>query len=85
MSRTMTRSSDAVTERTGVRHESPQVIVLRDGKAVWSASQFRIKADDVAHAIAGGDTRAEGRGVRARYPFTAPAAMPCTMKRWARK
>jgi bacillithiol system protein YtxJ len=41
----------AVTERTGVRHESPQVIVLRDGKAVWSVSQFRIKADDVAQAM----------------------------------
>ena len=47
----------AVTERTGIRHESPQVIVLRDGKAAWSASQFRIKADDVAKAI--GDEVAE--------------------------
>jgi bacillithiol system protein YtxJ len=43
----------AVTERTGIRHESPQVIVLRDGKAVWSASQFRITADDVARAVEG--------------------------------
>ncbi|MGI8854468.1 MAG: bacillithiol system redox-active protein YtxJ [Thermomicrobiales bacterium] len=42
---------NAVTERTGVRHESPQVIVLRDGNAAWFASQFRIKADDVAQAI----------------------------------
>lgn len=43
----------AITERTGIRHESPQVIVLRDGKAVWSASQFRIKADDVTKAVNG--------------------------------
>ena len=46
----------AVTERTGVRHESPQVIVLRDGKAVWSASQFAIKADAVAQAVQGETT-----------------------------
>jgi bacillithiol system protein YtxJ len=44
---------DAATERTGIRHESPQVIVLRDGKAVWSASQFAINADDVAQAVQG--------------------------------
>jgi bacillithiol system protein YtxJ len=40
----------AVTERTGVRHESPQVIVVRDGEAVWSASHYRITADDVSQA-----------------------------------
>ena len=27
---------------TGVRHETPQVIVLRDGKAVWNASHFDV-------------------------------------------
>ena len=37
---------------TGIRHESPQVIVLKDGKAVWNASHFQIKAGDVAQAIA---------------------------------
>ena len=36
---------------TGVRHETPQVIVLRDGKAVWNASHFDVKADDVARAL----------------------------------
>jgi bacillithiol system protein YtxJ len=30
--------SRAVEERTGVRHESPQVIVPRRGRAGWSAS-----------------------------------------------
>jgi bacillithiol system protein YtxJ len=47
---------NAVTERTGIRHESPQVIVLRDGKAVWSASQFHINADGVAQAVQGDET-----------------------------
>ena len=37
---------------TGVRHETPQVIVLRDGKAVWDASHFDVKASAVAEALA---------------------------------
>jgi bacillithiol system protein YtxJ len=36
---------------TGVRHETPQVIVLRDGKAVWNASHFDVKAVDVMKAV----------------------------------
>ena len=35
----------------GVRHETPQVIILRDGKAVWNASHFDVKADDVLKAV----------------------------------
>jgi monothiol bacilliredoxin len=41
----------AVTERTGVRHESPQAIILRDGKAVWSANHFDITAAAVTDAL----------------------------------
>ena len=44
--------SRAVAEETGVRHESPQVIVLRDGEATWSASHYAITADAVAEALA---------------------------------
>jgi bacillithiol system protein YtxJ len=36
---------------TGIRHETPQVIVLRDGKAVWNASHFDVTAGDVAKAV----------------------------------
>ena len=36
---------------TGVRHESPQVIVLKDGKAVWTASHYDVKAEAVAEAV----------------------------------
>ena len=36
---------------TGVRHETPQVIVLRDGKAVWNASHFDVQAVAVTQAI----------------------------------
>lgn len=36
---------------TGVRHETPQVIILRDGKAVWNASHFEVQASAVAKAV----------------------------------
>jgi bacillithiol system protein YtxJ len=36
---------------TGIRHETPQVIVLRDGKAVWNASHFDVTAGDVMKAV----------------------------------
>jgi bacillithiol system protein YtxJ len=36
---------------TGVPHETPQVIVLRNGKAVWHASHYDVKAVVVAEAM----------------------------------
>ena len=36
---------------TGVRHETPQVIVLRDGRAVWNASHFDVQAVAVTEAL----------------------------------
>ena len=36
---------------TGIRHETPQVIVFRDGKAVWNASHFDVKAADVMKVV----------------------------------
>ncbi len=50
----MTRQHDlkrAVAERTGVAHESPQVIVVRDGRVAWSAAHFAITAGAVAQAV----------------------------------
>lgn len=43
--------SREVEARTGVRHESPQALVFRNGKAVWSASHWRITADAVGQAM----------------------------------
>ena len=40
-----------LADRTGIRHESPQVIVLRNGKAVWNASHYRVNAREVAKAL----------------------------------
>ncbi|HEU4510403.1 MAG TPA: bacillithiol system redox-active protein YtxJ [Pyrinomonadaceae bacterium] len=43
--------SRELADLTGVRHETPQVIVLRNGKAVWNASHFDVTANDVAKAL----------------------------------
>jgi bacillithiol system protein YtxJ len=34
--------SNALTELTGVRHESPQALLLRDARVVWYASHYQI-------------------------------------------
>ena len=36
---------------TGVKHESPQVFVLRDGRPTWNASHRRIRRDAVLEAV----------------------------------
>jgi bacillithiol system protein YtxJ len=43
--------SREVAARTGVPHESPQALVLRNGRAVWSASHFEVTADAVEQAL----------------------------------
>jgi|SRR5215471_20140446 len=39
--------SDAIAVRLGIRHETPQAILLRGGRAVWNASHFRITASQL--------------------------------------
>ena len=34
--------SNEAALRLGVRHETPQAILLRDGRPIWTASHFRI-------------------------------------------
>ena len=42
----------AIEAMTGVRHESPQVILLRDGAPIWSTSHFAITTDALLRALA---------------------------------
>lgn len=44
-------TSDEIERRTGIRHESPQVIIVRNGAAVWNASHWSITAKEVELAI----------------------------------
>ena len=43
--------SDEIVTRTGVRHESPQALILRDGRVVWSATHWNVTADAVTSAL----------------------------------
>ena len=43
--------STAVAKTLGIRHETPQVLLIQDGRVVWSASHFRVTADAVDAAI----------------------------------
>jgi bacillithiol system protein YtxJ len=45
--------SDEIESRWSVSHETPQVLIIQDGKVVWSASHFQIKAADVEAAMKG--------------------------------
>ncbi len=45
--------SDEIARRTGVRHESPQALLLRGGEVTWHASHWSIKADALASAVEG--------------------------------
>src|SRR5881628_2944559 len=43
--------SNAVSTKLGVRHETPQALLVRDGRVVWSASHFRVNADELNKAL----------------------------------
>jgi len=43
--------SAEVARRLQIGHESPQVIVLREGTSTWSASHFGVRAKALAHAV----------------------------------
>ena len=45
-------TSNAVASRLGVRHETPQALILRGGRVVWNASHHRLTADTIARAVA---------------------------------
>lgn len=43
--------SNAVAAKTGVRHESPQLLVIHDGNVFWSASHGSVRADKLLEAL----------------------------------
>ena len=44
--------SNAIAQRLGVRHETPQAILVLNGRVEWSASHFRVSATELSRAIA---------------------------------
>ena len=43
--------STAIANRFGVRHESPQVLILNAGTVVWHASHFRVTGPALREAL----------------------------------
>lgn len=39
--------SNKIAEKTGIRHESPQAIIIKDGKSVFHASHYDISAAEL--------------------------------------
>ena len=44
--------SNAIAQRFNIRHETPQVILVRGGQVVWTASHFRINSRALDQALA---------------------------------
>ena len=45
-------TSNKIAELTGVHHQSPQIILMKGGKAVYHASHSSISAEDLKAALA---------------------------------
>lgn len=43
--------SNAIAQKLGIRHETPQALLVKNGRVVWSASHFRVTAAAVDDAI----------------------------------
>ncbi|MXW06190.1 MAG: bacillithiol system redox-active protein YtxJ [Gemmatimonadetes bacterium] len=43
--------SNEIESRLGITHESPQLLLLRDGKVTWHASHFSITGKDIKNAL----------------------------------
>ena len=43
--------SNAIAERFGIRHESPQVLLIANGQVVWHASHHRITRREMTAAL----------------------------------
>ncbi len=55
--RTLSRD---IAERAGVTHESPQAILLANGRVLYEASHFDIKADELERELDGAAQGARG-------------------------
>ncbi|KPN95650.1 bacillithiol system redox-active protein YtxJ [Lysinibacillus sp. ZYM-1] len=43
--------SDAIARDLRVKHESPQLLILRDGKGIWQATHYKIKQPLLAEGL----------------------------------
>lgn len=43
--------SNYIAEKSGVRHESPQLLIIRDGNVVWHGSHHRVTAEAIGENL----------------------------------
>lgn len=43
--------SSEIATRTGIRHESPQAIIIKDGKPIYHASHYDITAQEIEQIL----------------------------------
>jgi bacillithiol system protein YtxJ len=43
--------SNTIASRLGIEHESPQAIVVRNGRPTWNASHWSITSDSLSQAV----------------------------------
>jgi bacillithiol system protein YtxJ len=46
-------TSRYLAEKTGIEHQSPQVIIARGGQPEWHANHFDVRADDLQRQVDG--------------------------------
>jgi len=49
--RSQRKLSDFIAQKTGVRHESPQLLLLKNGEVLWHASHSAINPESVGKHI----------------------------------
>jgi bacillithiol system protein YtxJ len=57
-------ASDRVSEITGIAHESPQLLLFSDGRAVYDRDNWDISAESIAEALEEHFTQAQGSSPR---------------------
>lgn len=43
--------SNYVAEKSGVHHESPQLLIIRDGKVLWNGSHNRVQTEPIKNTL----------------------------------
>ena len=49
--------SDLIAEKYGVVHQSPQIVIVKNGKAIYHTSHHRISIDDINRVLAPDNSR----------------------------
>lgn len=43
--------SQYIAEKYGIRHESPQMLIIKDGEVIWHGSHYKVKLDNLVENL----------------------------------